>query len=314
MNLNRFFERNKFLYYIKNIILDILPRAIFRYYLNYWKKQQYRYPSTLIKERVGYYCKLQKASISKESVSLKNLKKKGNKSMYYYDFMQIARYFSPTLKVLCLFGDVDKKLEKPTFVKSRPILNNENSVILKLNKLRHFNFLNDTKNFKEKKNKVIWRGVIHKENRKLLFEKHFNNVNFDIGATRSKNSKSEWIKPLLTIDEQLKNKFILSLEGNDVATNLKWIMSSNSLCFMPKPKFETWFMEGKLIPNFHYILIKDDYSDVEQKMKYYAKNIEESEKILANAKQWLKQFQDKKLEKIISILTIEKYSIETNQH
>ena len=29
---------------------------------------------------------------------------------------------------------------------------------------------------------------------------------------------------------------------------------------MPKPKYESWFMEGKLIPNYHYILIKDDYS------------------------------------------------------
>ena len=39
-------------------------------------------------------------------------------------------------------------------------------------------------------------------------------------------------------------------------------MSSNSLCFMPKPKYETWFMEGKLIPNHHYVLIEDDYSNL----------------------------------------------------
>jgi len=72
----------------------------------------------------------------------------------------------------------------------------------------------------------------------------------------------------MTIDEQLEYKFILSLEGNDVATNLKWIMSSNSLAFMPRPKYETWFMEGNLVPNHHYILIKDDYSDLEERLKY----------------------------------------------
>ena len=40
-----------------------------------------------------------------------------------------------------------------------------------------------------------------------------------------------------------KHKFILCIEGNDVASNLKWVMSSNSVAVMPKPKFESWFME-----------------------------------------------------------------------
>ena len=70
--------------------------------------------------------------------------------------------------------------------------------------------------------------------------------------------------------EQLQNKFILCIEGNDVASNLKWAMSSNSLVFMTKkPKFETWFMEGTLIPGHHYVEIKDDYSDMIEKMDYY---------------------------------------------
>ena len=35
---------------------------------------------------------------------------------------------------------------------------------------------------------------------------------------------------------------------------------------MPKPKFETWFMEGILVADQHYILIKDDYSDLEENL------------------------------------------------
>jgi len=34
----------------------------------------------------------------------------------------------------------------------------------------------------------------------------------------------------LSIDQQRRLPLHRSLEGNDVATNLKWIMSSNSLC------------------------------------------------------------------------------------
>ena len=54
----------------------------------------------------------------------------------------------------------------------------------------------------------------------------------------------------------------MSLEGIDVATNLKWIMSSNSLCFSPKLRYETWFMEGKLVPGVHFVEVRDDFDDL----------------------------------------------------
>ena len=69
----------------------------------------------------------------------------------------------------------------------------------------------------------------------------------------------------MSITEQCRYKYIMSIEGNDVATNLKWIFRSNSVCFMRKPRFETWFMEGRLQPNVHYIELKDDFSDVAEK-------------------------------------------------
>ena len=39
----------------------------------------------------------------------------------------------------------------------------------------------------------------------------------------------------LTIREHLDYKFIMALEGNDVASNLKWVMSSNSIAVMTRP-------------------------------------------------------------------------------
>ena len=50
-----------------------------------------------------------------------------------------------------------------------------------------------------------------------------------------------------------------------MSSNLKWIMSSNSIAVMPRPEFETWFMEGRLIPGVHYIEINRDYSDLDEK-------------------------------------------------
>ena len=107
--------------------------------------------------------------------------------------------------------------------------------------------------------------------------------------------------------EQLNYKFILCPEVNDVATALKWVMSSNSIAVMPKPSCETWFIEGVLKPNEHYIEVKEDYSDLEEKVDYYSSNTKEAEWILENAHNHVKQFQDPVLEEIILIKVLEKY-------
>src|SRR5690606_28634160 len=107
--------------------------------------------------------------------------------------------------------------------------------------------------------------------------------------------------------QHLDYKFILALEGNDVATNVKWIMSSNSIAVMPKPTYETWFMEGQLIPDYHYICIKSDYSDLEEKLNYYIQNTNKALEIVANANAYVNQFKNQTHEDLISILVLEKY-------
>jgi hypothetical protein len=90
-------------------------------------------------------------------------------------------------------------------------------------------------------------------------------------------------------------------------------MSSNSLAVMPKPKFETWFMEGTLKPNYHYVLIKDDFSDLEERMNYYINHPEEALEIIKNAHEYIDQFRNTKREELISLLVLEKYFYRTGQ-
>lgn len=311
MGFFNFFERNKAIYYIKNGFLDLIPRSFFQRKLKHWILLEEQYSEKLLSKRLNYYHNnLEKESIPSNFTPLKKITRKNNISMYYYDFMKIVRYFNADFKVNYAFGDIDTNQENLTIVKSRPILNNGNSVLLPLDKLRHFNFIEDTISFKDKKDEIVWRGVIHKENRKLLVKKFTNKKRFNVLAIKNGDKTKTGF---LSIKEQLKYKFILSIEGIDVATNLKWIMSSNSLCFMPKPRFETWYIEGELIPNFHYVLIEDDYSDVEEKMNFYSENTDKAEEILTNAKQWTDQFKDKKLEKLVSILVMNSYFKRTKQ-
>lgn len=84
-------------------------------------------------------------------------------------------------------------------------------------------------------------------------------------------------------------------------------MSSNSIAVMPSPKFETWLMEGKLIPDFHYIHIEDDYSNLEQKLSYFIEHTDKAEAIIKNAHNFVQEFQDKKTEDLLALLVLEKY-------
>lgn len=76
-------------------------------------------------------------------------------------------------------------------------------------------------------------------------------------------------------------KFIISGGGNDGATNPKRIMASNSLCMTAKPEYETWLMEGSLVPDRHFVLFCEDSADLQEKIDHFPCHTREEMKILA---------------------------------
>jgi len=290
----------------------MLPDFLFQRLLPNELKKISNYDSDYVMKRVNYYNKLGGVKIIVDNViSLKDFRliKRIKPTTHFLDTYQFTRYFPRDKHIAILFGDVTHIPPYPTIVKSRPIENdNENSVILKLNKLRHYVFVNDKVDYKNKKDMLVGRCAIYQQNRINFFMMYYGHPMCNLGHVGKKRLYSEkWIAPYMQIEEQLKYKFILSLEGNDVASNLKWIMSSNSIAVMPKPTFETWFMEGTLIPDYHYVMIKDDFSDLQERLEYYIKNIDAAQKIIKNANQYVKQFQNRKQEKLISLLVLKKY-------
>ncbi|UBM58414.1 glycosyltransferase family 90 protein [Marinilongibacter aquaticus] len=307
-------KRSKFIYYIEAYLRAYLPADLFRESLDMALKKMPKHEEVEIWERVNYYNKLESNSPLQKAVRVKDLRQYKKPKVYYFDLYKYARYFNKNLRIRPLFGDVIHVEAEPCIQKTRPIgEGNHMGVLMKLNAIRHFQFVSDRIPFREKRNLLVGRGNMHQEHRLDFMEKHFDNVLCDIGDVNEKNGQSQWLKPKMSIKEHLKYKFILSLEGNDVATNLKWIMSSNSIAVMPKPKYESWFMEGKLIADFHYIAIKEDYSDLQEKLKFYIANTEKAEAIVANAQSFVRQFEDSKKEKLISLLVLKKYFEKTGQ-
>jgi len=295
----------KQLFYLRTLVKLATPLILYkRKSRKYYRSLSFGDKKQLLK-RVNYYCKLKRFSVD-DAQRIKD--QKFDSFTYYLDLAEYLRIFPRENRIHVLFGDVTHVPDKPTIVKSRPIgSDNQNSVVLKLDKLRHFNFIKDDLCFKEKIPKAVWRGTIHQQHRLEFVQQLYQHPTCDVGGYTRGLRDEPWEKGFLNIPEQLEFRYIFCIEGIDVATNLKWAMSSNSLCIMPKPKYETWFMEGTLVPGVHYVEIKDDYSDVDEKINYYNEHPEQALKIINNAHAYVEQFKNTYAEDILSYLVLRKY-------
>ena len=234
-------------------------------------------------------------------------------STYFYDAYEYTRYFSPSLRWAYNPGDINYLFPVPEITKSRPLTagdENRNNILLNLDKVRHFTWIDDPFTWEEKECRIIFRGdTFHKPNREAFIKMWKDHPWCDLVST----SDPTYTQDPMPLFHHLRYRYIMSLEGNDVASNLKWVMSSNSIAVMPRPTCETWFMEGKLIPNYHYIEIADDFHDLIDKITYYESHPYETEAIVRHAHEWVAQFQNKKRENLISLMVLDKYFRLTGQ-
>ena len=314
-------KNSKAAYYMQAALRDMLPDQLYAMRLNReLERCAAMYDRDYIADRVDYYCKLSRpVTLGSDSEPIGALQRKGNPSTYYYDSREALQWFNPELRWHYLFGDIRDIPAEPTVVKSRALgTDNSNSVLLKLDRCRHFVYINDHLQPEEKEDRAIFRGHIGtRENRALFCRMYADNPRVDAadtlpGATEGHKHTSQ-MKPMMSFYEHLRFRYIMALEGNDVASNLKWIMSSRSAAVMPKPTCETWFMEGRLMGGVHYVEIRPDFSDLEEKMDHYSNHLDELRTIVDNANRYVAQFRDPRRERYIALLVMQKYFKMTNQ-
>ena len=320
-------KRRKLLYYLFHTpLVYFFPSIISRFRLKNILNNSFQ--EEYIQLRVSYYFK--KTSNFRVSNEGENLSElfwnqffKNKQNSHFIDFYNLLQFFNKKNKVDFIYSTkdyIDSSIAKkhppyPTFVKSRPVgFNNQNSILLKLNQVKLFHFIKDPKKFENKKNQAVWRGDIRNNSQREYFVKNFYRTPlFDIGQTSPKQDV-EWMKSFMSIKDQLDFKFIFCLEGKCISTNLYWAMSSNSVCVMPKPKYESWFMEGKLEDGIHYIEVKDDFSDAQEKIEFYNNNNDKCLEIIQNAQKFVKQFKNAKQERLIQLLILKQYFQYTGQN
>lgn len=156
-------------------------------------------------------------------------------------------------------------------------------ILLPLNRKRHFGVAslvpeNDIQ-WEEKMPKAVWRGQYGKTDKShngsdidnthdikyALVSKHLNSSLVDAKFSRHANSAPPLMAgSYLDMKDQLRYKYIISIEGNDVSSGLKWMLFSNSIVLAPSFTWEGWAMEGLLEPHVHYLPLKEDMSNVEE--------------------------------------------------
>lgn len=231
-------------------------------------------------------------------------------------------------------GDIDKPTNRYALVRNRSVdkkynIDTKPTLMKSMTLGRHWeNVYNpqhvDTIPFSKKKNIIFWRGATTGEedrpgNRFDLVKKYFKKYDFidvgysGVGQGKEKNY-SQYVLGSCDIPKFLEHKFILSLEGNDKDSGINWKLNSDCVVAMPKPRHTSWLMEDKLVPGYHYVLLKDDFSDLVEKYEWMMNHLDECKAIIKNANDYMKQFLDVANEEYIELEVVKRYLRKMNPH
>lgn len=214
----------------------------------------------------------------------------------------------------CLTNSADgyESHELPVLTKARRV-GDTHGILLKFEYDYHWKILENFKDdipFESKIDDVIWRGTdltsLNKTyNRRDFVERYYAkyNVAFSIRGPENNHdyvqTNAILFKDRLSVEEQLKFKYLICLEGNDVATSLKWSLLSNSVVIMAPPKTESWLMEGLLKPYVHYVPLRDDFSDLDEVVEWCRANQEKCKEITKNATEYMQSFLNQESERLL---------------
>lgn len=299
-----------FFYVVHSLVLTAMPRWWHRRRrLSLTRNWEQRPDADYIRDRVDFYCLPNHPfEPGADALEARRISRHRFNARYVFDLQRTLRAFGAQARVGFQNGDVWENVKWPSLTKARRLdADAPNGVLLKLDRIRHYYHPHDSIPTLQKAPRVIFRGEIHgKPHRVRFFEMWAGHPLFDLGDTTRRNP-SQWQAEEVSVAGHFNYRYVLALEGNDVASCLQWVMASNCVPVMTRPTVETWLMHSRLIPGVHYIEIKPDYSDAAERIEWYNVHPEETEKIARESTRWAAQFADAKRERLIQMLVVEKY-------
>lgn len=251
-----------------------------------------------------------------------------------YDLLEIYRRYNVDTKKrirVATWADSIDWHKTPTIAKTRHIhaqtMVKRFCVLLRLRSRIHFGAIrSDPVPFDQKRNMLLWRGgpsgpgfhneyppELMKPSREDCLKRWCHNPatreEIDVGLTKKWKYEDfkQYLKNKLDIRQMLEYKYLLSIEGNDVASNLKWMLASNSLVLMHQPYVESWFAESLLRPYVHYVPVKDDFSDLHTQKQWCDRHPDKCKKIVERAQAYVQPFRNVEREYYLSFRVLQRY-------
>ena len=107
---------------------------------------------------------------------------------------------------------------------------------------------------------------------------------------------------------QLRFKFIIVAEGNDVASSLHWILNTRSVAVMPHPTKVSWLRQDLLVPGVHYLAVRADWADLEEVVRWGIAHPAECLTIASNAQGYMRRFDDPVREAALQTEVLRRYA------
>jgi|694.fasta_scaffold00860_38 hypothetical protein len=301
-------------YYLANLRRLATPRALLEQSRAELEREIDRLGREALERRLDLICRFPERFALPADAAAPGLGLLGAQRNYAFDLLEHTRALPRSLRYRWRFGDETSDPGAPTLVKARRIGEpSGHSVVFPLNKVRHYFRVPDRRSFRDKRDSAIWRGKALRPWRQQFLRSNFDKRGVDVGCIDERPENAPYRKPYASFDEQLSHKFVLSIEGNDVATNLKWIMASQSLCLMVPPSVESWFLESELIPGVHYVALRPDYADLEEQIDRYARDVPAAERILAAAQARVRPFFEARRERVLARAVLWRYARASGQ-
>lgn len=246
---------------------------------------------------------------------------------YGRDTKDIRSKFNNSKPLLIAWGDLELKIDAHLPILGKWRFNDVDQhtrpvpILAPLDTYRHYGNLKKVNEhdiaWEQKLNKAVWRGTmtgvdesgrfpydfdmdtnalgvcLQFERCRLVYRNH-NNADADVGFSHCSNKGLriiegvDMIQPSLSLADQLKYKMLISIEGNDVATGLKWSLLSTSVVLMPPPKKTIFSLEVLLEPWVHYVPL--DVDNVSEAVQWVLHNEMEAQRISKRATNFIEDF------------------------
>lgn len=100
------------------------------------------------------------------------------------------------------------------------------------------------------------------------------------------NKLNIYLKPKIPMNDQIQYKYIINIDGHSNPNRTSYLLQTGSLILMVESHYvigNIYWFKDLLIPYKHFIPIKYDLSDLEEKIKWCQNNDKDCKKIVNNA-------------------------------